>query len=87
MFLGPLKYAITECIPSKCKWGSYAAVGRYYHSPVEMIADIFGGAFDNMDHNRTKEEEFIAVERLLVARYFGILSYLYFLQLKGENIC
>lgn len=79
MFLGYLKYAITECIPSKYKWVPYASKGLYYHSPVEMIADIFGGAFDNMDHNRTKEEEFIAVERLLVARVFGILSYLYFL--------
>ena len=77
--LGPLKYAITECIPSAAKWGPYAKNGNYYQSPVEMIADMFGGAFNNGSHFRTKDQEQVAIERFLVAKFFGVLSYLYFL--------
>ena len=78
LFMGPGGYSINVVIPSACMFGGYRGL-FYYQSPVETMADIFGGVNTGI-HVHSKEKERLAKKQFIVSLLCGPipLSYIYY---------
>lgn len=74
MILGPLVFFISIGIPSITKMGEQK-FGNYYNQPWETMADMFGGATQNL----TDKDRFARARWYMVVAFFsGILPFTYF---------
>ena len=74
--LGTIPYLLYVLIPSAAEFGHYKrTTGDYYNSPVETMADMFGG----VGRGQATGYKIRAIANLITAFFLGPVSYLLFI--------